>query len=67
LKALKAATTDDAKKAALRTISEEIVKEAPLMVDGAVEEYIAYNPKVHGLVQTSGTEIYFDKAWIDTK
>jgi peptide/nickel transport system substrate-binding protein len=65
LKALMAATTDDAKKAALKTISEEVVKEAPFTVDGAVEEYIAYNAKVHGLVQTSGSEIYFDKAWLE--
>jgi peptide/nickel transport system substrate-binding protein len=65
LTALKAATTDDAKKAALKTISEEIVKDAPFTVDGAVEEFIAYNTKVHGLVQTSGTEIYFDKAWLE--
>ena len=65
LRALKAATTDDGKKAALKIISEQYVKDVPFVVDAAIEEYIAYSSKVRGLMQTSGTEIYFDKAWIE--
>lgn len=65
LKAYKTATNVDGRKAALKIISEEYVKDVPFFVEGAIEEYIAHSPKVKGLVYTSGTEVYFDKAYLE--
>lgn len=65
LKAYKVAKTDDEKRAAAKIISEEYVKDVPFFVEGAIEEYIISNAKVKGLVFTSGTEVYFDKAYLE--
>jgi len=65
VRAFGTATTDDAKKAALKTISEQYLKDAPFVVDASVEQFVAYGPKIRGLVATSGSEIFFDKAWIE--
>ena len=65
LKAYKAAKTDAERTAAAKIITEEYVKDVPFLVEGAIEEFIIWNPKVKGAVFTSGTELYFDKVYLE--
>jgi peptide/nickel transport system substrate-binding protein len=64
--AFRQAKTNDEKKAAIKTITEEYIKDAPFVVNGAVEEFIAWDKKVQGIVPNNATVVYFDKAWIDS-
>ena len=61
---LKVASTDDAKKAAYRKISDLLARDVPWLTEASVEEYIAWRPEVRGIYGTSATIVYFDKAWI---
>jgi peptide/nickel transport system substrate-binding protein len=61
---LKVASTDDAKKAAYSKISELLARDLPWLTEGAVEEYIAWQPEVQGIYANLATTVYFDKAWI---
>jgi peptide/nickel transport system substrate-binding protein len=61
---LRAANTDAAKTAAYKKISETYVKDVPLLVSAAIEEYIAWDAKVQGVFGTTATRVEFDKAWI---
>ena len=61
---LKVASTDDAKKAAYKKISDLLTRDVPWVTEGAVEEYIAWRPEVRGIYANLSTILYFDKAWI---
>ena len=61
---LKVASTDDAKKAAYRKISDLLARDVPWLTEASVEEFIAWRPEVRGLYANSATILYFDKAWI---
>ena len=63
--AFRQATTNDEKKAAIKTITEEYIKDAPFVISAAVEEYVAWDKKVNGIVPNNATVVFFDKAWID--
>ena len=64
LKDLRAASTDDDKKAAFKTIAEEVAKDLPLLPFAAIEELIVWQEDVHGLVFNHSTSVHLDKAWI---
>jgi peptide/nickel transport system substrate-binding protein len=65
LKDLFAAQTDDQKKAAYKTIVEEVYANEPFLIWSSIEEYLAWLPKVHGITPTSRSSVFFDKAWIE--
>jgi peptide/nickel transport system substrate-binding protein len=64
LKDLRAAANDDDKKAAFKTIAEEVSKDIPLLPFAAIEEFIVWQDDVHGLVFNHSTSVHLDKAWI---
>jgi peptide/nickel transport system substrate-binding protein len=64
LVALHEATNDDQKRAALKTVSELYSRDVPFLVEGAIEEYVAWSGKVHGVYATQATEVFFDRAWL---
>jgi peptide/nickel transport system substrate-binding protein len=64
LVALHEATNDDEKRAALKTVSELYVRDVPFLVEGAIEEYVAWSGKVNGVYATQATEVFFDRAWL---
>ena len=61
---LRAASTNDEKKAALDTLQTEFNKDPWFANFGAVEESTAYDSRVHGLVLDRGSIIRFDKAYV---
>ena len=65
LKDLRAAKTDDDKKAAYKTIAEEFNAQLPWLNYSAVETLKAFGPKVHGVAPSHRNYIYFDKAWME--
>ena len=36
-----------------------------LIIWSTVEEFIAWSPKVHGMLGTDRSSVFFDKAWIE--
>ena len=66
LKELRAASTDSAKTAAYKKIMEEVSTNLPVYAWSKVEEFIAWSPKVHGLIPTNRATVRFDKAWIES-
>jgi peptide/nickel transport system substrate-binding protein len=64
LKDLRAAATDDEKKEQFGIIAAEVARDVPGYVWSKVEEYIIWQPDVHGIVFNHSTSMYFDKAWI---
>ena len=64
LKDLRAASNDDDKKAAFKTIAEEVAKDLPLLPFAAIEELIVWQDDVHGLVFNHSTSVHLDNAWI---
>ncbi|HEV8296690.1 MAG TPA: ABC transporter substrate-binding protein [Acidimicrobiales bacterium] len=65
LKELRAASTDDQKKAAYKRIVEELYAQAPTYAWSKVEELTIWSPKVHGITETMKSTVLFDKAWIE--
>jgi len=65
LKDLRAAKTDDEKKAAYKTIAEEFNAQLPWLNYSAVETLKAFTAKVHGVAPSHRNYIYFDKAWME--
>lgn len=61
---LHVAATDDEKRDALRRIAEIYNEDLPWLIEGAVEELIAWNSNVHGIVPTQSSEIFFDEVWL---
>ena len=64
LAAVRAATTDDQKKAGYKAMAEAYVAEQPLLNVGALAENATWNPSVQGITPTVQTIILLDKAWI---
>jgi peptide/nickel transport system substrate-binding protein len=64
LAAGRSAKTEADKKAAIDTIAKAYTADVPFLVLGGVSETIATAKNVKGPVMTSGTNVYFDKAWI---
>jgi peptide/nickel transport system substrate-binding protein len=63
-KELRAASTDDQKKAAYKKLLEELYAQLPTYAYAKVEEYTIWSPKVHGIAPTMKSTVLFDKAWI---
>ena len=65
LKDLRAAKTDDQKKAAYKVIADEFNAQLPWLNYSAVETLKAFSAKVHGVAPSHRNYIYFDKAWME--
>ena len=65
LKDLRAAKTDDEKKAAYKIIAEEFNAQMPWLNYAAVETLKAFTAKVHGVAPSHRNYIYFDKTWME--
>ena len=65
MKDLRAAKTDDEKKAAYKVVAEEYNAQLPWINFTAVETLKAFSPKVHGVVASHRNNVYFDKAWME--
>jgi peptide/nickel transport system substrate-binding protein len=65
LKDLRAAKSDDEKKAGYKVIAEEFNAQLPWLNYSAVETLKAFTPKVHGVTPSHRNYIYFDKAWME--
>jgi peptide/nickel transport system substrate-binding protein len=59
------AKTVDEKRAALKVIATQYVKDVPFLVVGALAEYVAWKPVVHGVMGAQQTMVLFNKAWLD--
>jgi peptide/nickel transport system substrate-binding protein len=64
-KELRAASTDEQKKAAYKKLLEELYAQLPTYAYAKVEEYTIWSPKVHGITPTMKSTVLFDKAWIE--
>jgi peptide/nickel transport system substrate-binding protein len=64
VKDLRAAKTDDAKKAAYKIVAEEYNAQLPWINFTAVETLKAFSSKVQGVVPSHRNNVYFDKAWL---
>jgi peptide/nickel transport system substrate-binding protein len=64
LKDLRAAATDDEKKTQFGIIATELSRDVPALVWSAVEEFVVWQPNVHGLQFNHSTSVHLDKAWI---
>lgn len=58
------AKTDAEKKAAYKTIAEQVATDVPLLPWAKVEEFIGHGANVHGLRQVNRSGTLFDKAWL---
>jgi hypothetical protein len=65
LKDLRAAKTDDEKKAAYKVIATEFNAQVPWINYSAVETLKAFSPKVHGVTGSHRQFVYFDKTWME--
>jgi peptide/nickel transport system substrate-binding protein len=65
LRDLLTAKTDDEKKALYKKIAEQVAADVPILPFAKIEEFIAWNAKVHGVVQANRAGVYLDKAWIE--
>jgi peptide/nickel transport system substrate-binding protein len=65
LKDLRAAKTDDQKKAAYKVVAEEYNAQLPWLNYVAIETIKAFSPKVHGVVPSHRNYVFFDKAWME--
>jgi peptide/nickel transport system substrate-binding protein len=61
---LRAATSDDEKKTQFGVIATELTRDVPALVWSEIEEFVAWQPKVHGLEFNHSTSVHLDKAWI---
>jgi ABC-type oligopeptide transport system substrate-binding subunit len=64
LKDLFAASTDAQKKAAYKTIMNELNSQLPILPVAKIEEFISWSSKIHGMQPGIKTTVYMDKAWI---
>jgi peptide/nickel transport system substrate-binding protein len=64
--ALRAARTESERREATRVIVSEMVSDAPFVVTGALQEYVAYTTKVRGVLATTGSRVLLDDAWLAT-
>lgn len=62
---LRVATTDDARKAAFKTVSEILVKDIPYLHNADLEEVWVHTHKLHGLVLGAQSRVNLDKAWLE--
>jgi peptide/nickel transport system substrate-binding protein len=58
-----AASTPDQKKAVYKKLAELWNTDVPSVSLGAIEEYVVWNPKVHGITPTQATIVLLDKAF----
>ena len=65
VKDLRAAKTDDQKKAAYKVVAEEYNAQLPWINFTAVETMKAFSSKVHGVVPSHRNFVFFDKAWME--
>ena len=65
LKDIRAAKTDDEKKAGFKKISEEVNAQLPFVTYGATEEYNTFTPKLQGAVGGNRAYVFFDKAFLE--
>jgi ABC-type transport system substrate-binding protein len=65
LKDLRVAKTDDQRKAAFKTIAEEVNALVPWITRLAQETFRVISPKVHDSTNGLKSLMYFDKAWIE--
>ena len=65
VKDLRAAKTDDEKRAAYKIVAEEYNAQLPWINFTAVETLKAFSPKVHGVTPSHRNNVYFDKAWLE--
>ncbi|TML13519.1 MAG: ABC transporter substrate-binding protein [Actinobacteria bacterium] len=65
LKDIRAAKTDDEKKAGYKKIAEEVNLQLPFVTYGAVEEYNTFSQKLQGAVGGNRAYVFFDKAWFE--
>jgi peptide/nickel transport system substrate-binding protein len=59
------AASDDQKKAIYKKVQDLYVKDAVGYPFNAVEEYIAWNKKIHGPIGSQQTVVHLDKTWIE--
>lgn len=64
---LRAAETLDEKKTLMEKVQTIVNAEQPIAVYGALEDFIAISPNVKGVVQTSGSTVLFDGAFLDAR
>jgi peptide/nickel transport system substrate-binding protein len=64
-KQLRSAKTDEEKKAAYKTVLEQLYADLPTYAYSKVEEYTIWSSKVHGITETMKSTVLFDKAWIE--
>jgi peptide/nickel transport system substrate-binding protein len=60
-----AAPDDAAKKAAFKTIADQLKIDVPILSWSKVEEFNVHTANVHGLVFNHSGSVLFDKAWLD--
>jgi peptide/nickel transport system substrate-binding protein len=65
LKDLRAAKSDDDKKAAFKKIVDEINAQLPVLVWAKIETRVSWSAKVHGIEQNHTVSMLFHKAWIE--
>ncbi|HEV8296651.1 MAG TPA: ABC transporter substrate-binding protein [Acidimicrobiales bacterium] len=65
LKDIRAAKTDDDKKAAYKKIAEAIHTDLPIVVWSKIEEFNTWSAKVHGIVPMGRAIVLFHQAWIE--
>jgi hypothetical protein len=61
---VRAASTDDQKKAGYKAMSEAYIKEIPMISVDALPETIASQPSVQNLQKTVQSMVHLDKSWI---
>jgi peptide/nickel transport system substrate-binding protein len=64
LNIVRAAATDEQKKAGYKAMSEAYIKEIPMISVDALPETIASQPSVQNLAKTVQSMVHYDKAWI---
>jgi peptide/nickel transport system substrate-binding protein len=65
LKDVRAAKTDDQRKAGYKVIAQEVNAQLPMLVYAKVDQFQIWSPKVHGVTETLRDFVTFAKAWIE--
>ncbi len=63
LRALGAPATDAQRRAAARALHDAVAADVPMVVAGIDEQLVAWHPRVHGVVPTTGTRVILGGAW----
>jgi hypothetical protein len=61
---VRAASTDEQKKAGYKAMSEAYIKDIPMISIDALPESIASQPSVQNIVKTVQSMVHYDKTWI---